>query len=88
MPYLSIEDAAALLNSKAILYVNFGAGNYADSGFKPASTGDKTYFYFNCLVRLSKKLQETQFTILRVLNIKYTATVAAETHTVIIAGKI
>ena len=31
--YTFIKDAAAILNSKAILYVNSGIGNYADSGF-------------------------------------------------------
>ena len=62
--YTFIKDVAAILNSKAILYVNSGAGNYADSGFKPAGIGDKTYIYFKCLKRLSKKLKETQFSIL------------------------
>lgn len=75
MPYLSamecekfIADAGALLNSQGVLYISFVDGNYADSGLKASSTGDRTYFYFHSQEYMLGKMKQNGFKNVQVLN--------------------
>lgn len=53
IPYLSkqdvsklIKDSTALLNEGGILYLSFIEGDYEQSGYETASSGDKAYVYY------------------------------------------
>jgi 2-polyprenyl-3-methyl-5-hydroxy-6-metoxy-1,4-benzoquinol methylase len=94
IPYLSgvdglkmIKDCADLLNNKGILYLSFVEGDYQQSGFQTASTGDRTYFYFYALESLVKELESSGFEINQVLKKKYERSNSTEVHTIIIASK-
>ena len=95
LPYLSdvecenfIANAGMLLQSNGVLYISFVAGNYADSGFKTASTGDRTYFYYHTIQTMMAILKETGFVIVESLNLKYNnPNPPTETHSIFIARK-
>ena len=71
MPYLSKEDNAkflrdcsGLLNKDGIFYFSTIKGNYANSGFVAASTGDKTYVYYYEEGYLRHELAQNNFEVL------------------------
>ncbi len=91
IPYLALNDCKkliadcyTLLNPKGIFYLSFVEGDYNDSGYKAASTGDKTYFHYYNTEAISKILNENSFAIKQQFSIKYKA---EETHIIIIAEK-
>lgn len=91
IPYLAvndckkfIEDCYALLTPKGILYLSFVEGDYNNSGYKSASTGDKTYFHYYNTETISKILTNNPFTIKQQFNILYKE---EEIHSIIIAEK-
>jgi 2-polyprenyl-3-methyl-5-hydroxy-6-metoxy-1,4-benzoquinol methylase len=93
IPYLSatdsskmIKDCAALLNNNGILYLSFVEGDYQQSGFQTASSGDRAYFYFHSLEGLTKELANNHFETKKVLKMNYEKSNSTkEIHTVIIA---
>ncbi len=94
-PYLSefdssklINDCTTLLKDKGVLYISFVEGDYLKSGFQFASTGDRTYFYFHTLDRLTKALKDCRFETIQLFYKNYKKNPATEEiHTVIIARK-
>lgn len=94
-PYLSkfdssklIKDCTSLLTEKGVLYISFVEGDYLKSGFRIASSGDRTYFYFYTLDNFTKKLKECRFETIKLFRKKYKKNLAREEiHTVIIARK-
>jgi ubiquinone/menaquinone biosynthesis C-methylase UbiE len=71
MPYLSkndtekfFKDCARLLTTGGILYFSTIKGDYQNSGFELASTGDKTYVYYYDEPFLRQQLSENHFTLL------------------------
>jgi trans-aconitate methyltransferase len=73
MPYLSKEDNAEflkncsrLLPQGGIFYFSTIKGNYDNSGFVAASTGDKSYVYYYDEEYLQGKLEENNFELLEV----------------------
>ncbi len=95
LPYLSadecekfIEDAALLLNNEGILYISFVEGDYAASGFKAGSTGDRTYFYYHRLLDLKSKLAAHNFDIVKGIKLDYTSNKPMpETHNIVVSKK-
>ena len=94
-PYLSefdssklIKDCTNLLTDKGVLYISFVEGDYLKSGFQIASTGDRTYFYYHTLDRLTKELKNSSFETIKLVHKNYKNNLATEEiHTVIIARK-
>jgi trans-aconitate methyltransferase len=73
LPYLSkedtakfLKDCAGLLNKDGILYLSTIKGNYANSGFVAASTGDKCYLYYYEEDDLRYELAQNKFDVLEV----------------------
>jgi 2-polyprenyl-3-methyl-5-hydroxy-6-metoxy-1,4-benzoquinol methylase len=95
IPYLSQDEVATLiantfqlLNEKGFLYVSFVAGDPAKSGYKTASTGDRTYFYYHKTESLVEQLTESGCPVIRSFTIEYkTGGGESEPHTIIIAQK-
>jgi SAM-dependent methyltransferase len=94
-PYLSksdsaklVKDCGNLLNDKGVLYISFVEGDYIQSGFQVASSGDRAYFYFHTLDSLTKELTNNNFETIKLLNKNYKKSIGTEeVHTIIIAGK-
>jgi SAM-dependent methyltransferase len=94
-PYLSefdssklIKDCGNLLKDKGVLYISFVEGDYINSGFQAASSGDRTYFYFHTLDSLTKELTNNNFETIKLFNKNYKKNIATEeVHTIIIARK-
>lgn len=95
VPYLShydvaqlIEDSAALLSDRGILYLSFVEGDYEKSGFISGSSGDRTYFYYHNLDFLKGKLESNGFHLSRVDQKRFTrGEESTEMHTILIAQK-
>lgn len=73
MPYLSKEDnakflrdCAGLLNQNGIFYFSTIKGDYANSGFIAASTGDQCYVYYYAEDDLRHELTQNNFEVLEV----------------------
>jgi trans-aconitate methyltransferase len=73
MPYLSKEDnikflsdCAELLRTGGIFYFSIIKGNYANSGFVTASTGDKSFVYYYEEDYLRRALAQNNFELLEV----------------------
>lgn len=71
IPYLSKNDTAKLfencsrlLNSGGILYFSAIKGDYHNSGYVAASTGDKTYVYYYDEAYLQQQLSQNNFSLL------------------------
>lgn len=70
LPYLSKEDYTKLFRDCAHLLVPGGVayfstieGDYTQSGYKAASTGDQTYVYYHSEAELVKELQANGFEV-------------------------
>jgi 2-polyprenyl-3-methyl-5-hydroxy-6-metoxy-1,4-benzoquinol methylase len=71
MPYLSREDSvkflrdcAGLLRNGGILYLSTIRGDYTNSGYVAASTGDKCYVYYYAEDFLRQEFIKNNFTVL------------------------
>ena len=83
-----IANTFQLLNEKGFLYVSFVAGDPAKSGYKTASTGDRTYFYYHKTESLVEQLTESGCPVIRSFTIEYkTGGGESEPNTIIIAQK-
>lgn len=94
IPYLSkkdcdkfIKDCYNLLETGGILYLSFVEGNHDQSGYKTASTGDKTYFYYYESSGVVTELKKQHFEIIQTVQKEYSRQPNDEVHTIIIAGK-
>lgn len=95
LPYLSpadcakfINDCYHLLEENGLIYISFVEGEPSESGFKVASTGDRSYFYFYDLDELIKQLGENEFGEMKVFKVEYKRSESEmETHTIIVATK-
>lgn len=75
MPYLSKDDnaeflqnCARLLNKGGIFYFSTIKGDYANSGFVAASTGDRCYVYYYAEDDLRHALAQNNFEVLEMYN--------------------
>jgi hypothetical protein len=60
----------------------------ASAGFKTASTGDRSYFYFHELTKLTKGIMDGGFETPKVLHVNYEdANSKQEIHAILIAKK-
>lgn len=91
LPYLSpsdceklIADACSLLNNDGLIYLSFVEGDPNASGFRVASTGDRSYFYYHSLHSLNVQLLTSGFIELKEFKVQYQNT---ETHTIVTARK-
>ncbi len=95
LPYLSqpdsqklIADCHDLLNENGLLYISFVEGDPGNSGFKAASSGDRTYFYFYNLNDLIDQLQKNNFEKMNVFKVEYKRDENEfDTHTILTANK-
>jgi 2-polyprenyl-3-methyl-5-hydroxy-6-metoxy-1,4-benzoquinol methylase len=74
MPYLSKEDnsqfirnCASLLEPGGIFYFSAIKGNYSDSGFVAASTGDQSYVYYYDEEYLQNELIKNNFETIEII---------------------
>ncbi|CAN5572288.1 class I SAM-dependent methyltransferase [soil metagenome] len=95
VPYLSREEcnqllknAYQLLNEDGLLYLSFTEGNYDDSGFLSASTGDQTYFYYHSPEEFKELLIVNQFTLVHSSKVLFKRLSGSEeTHIILMAVK-
>jgi SAM-dependent methyltransferase len=95
LPYMSepdalklIKDCSNLLTGTGVLYISFVEGDYLQSGFQTASSGDRTYFYYFPLEWLQRVLRDNGFKRIEVYRKVYERSVdVGEIHTILIAGK-
>ena len=95
IPYLShtdcinfLTDSFGLLSEKGIIYLSFVEGDYNNSGYLSASTGDRTYFYYHNSEDIQKVLMENNFTINHELKVDFRKRDGEmEEHTILIAQK-
>ncbi len=95
LPYLSstecslmINECFKLLNPEGIFYLSFVEGDPENSGFKTASTGDRTYFYYYTSEFLTDELLKTGFETISTTKIIYEkSNNENELHTVIICKR-
>lgn len=95
LPYLSytesslmINDCFKLLNPEGIFYLSFVEGDPENSGFKTASTGDRTYFYYYTTKFLTDELLNAGFETISTTKITYEkSNNENELHTVIICKR-
>ncbi len=94
LPYLSpadctkfINDCNHLLEENGLIYISFVEGEPSESGFKVASTGDRSYFYFYDLADLTIQLKENKFDDIQVFKVAYNRSATEnEMHTIVIAS--
>jgi 2-polyprenyl-3-methyl-5-hydroxy-6-metoxy-1,4-benzoquinol methylase len=79
MPYLSkednskfLKDCSGLLNKGGIFYFSTIKGDYANSDFVAASTGDKCYIYYYDEAYLRHELTRYDFEVLEVTHKQFT----------------
>ena len=95
LPYLSpddteklVKDCYSLLNDEGLVYISFVEGSPENSGFKTASTGDRTFFYYYQQEDVLSLLSRYLFNPLKILNIAFKRNEAeAEMHTIVIVKK-
>jgi trans-aconitate methyltransferase len=95
LPYLSqtdsqklITDCYSLLNDEGLIYISFVEGNPDESGFKTASTGDRTYFYYYSLYYLTQQLSKNNFEPLKIFTVDFKRNETEfEKHTILTAKK-
>lgn len=96
IPYLSpielkqlILSACKLLKKFGIIYLSFVDGDSKKSGFKTASTGDRSYFFYHQLDQINKYLMLAGFEIFKVFDVDYkTSDNETEKHTIIVSKKL
>ena len=95
IPYISeletgklICDSASLLNHNGIIYISFVDGNPEQSGYKAASTGDRSYFYYHQTTNILAALKVNQFSQIKKMLVEFERpNRETEIHTIIIAKK-
>ncbi|MBN8702154.1 MAG: class I SAM-dependent methyltransferase [Bacteroidetes bacterium] len=95
LPYLSeedgiklLEDCNHLLANNGTIYLSFVEGDYAQSGFKKGSSGDRMYFYYHNLNQLKQWFLQAGYSISNIFKVNYEKNDAGlEVHTVVIAKK-
>ena len=93
LPYLSpadctkfINDCYHLLEENGLIYISFVEGEPSESGFKVASMGARTYFYFYNLAALTKQLKENKFDDIQVFKVVYNRSATEkERHSIVIS---
>ena len=70
------------------MYISFVEGEPNQSGFKSASTGDRTFFYYHSFDSLKQQLSTNKFTLLKMFTVDFKRNETEfETHRIIIARK-
>jgi 2-polyprenyl-3-methyl-5-hydroxy-6-metoxy-1,4-benzoquinol methylase len=94
MPYLSKEDnskfirnCASLLEPGGIFYFSTIKGNYNDSGFVTASTGDQSYVYYYDEEYLQNELIKNNFETIEIIYRPSPVPVANTTNDMIFIAK-
>ena len=95
LPYLSQTDGQkmfidcySLLNEEGVMYISFVEGNPDKSGFKTASSGDRTFFYYYSLDDLTQQLSKNNFDPLKIFTVDFKRNETEfETHTILTAKK-
>ena len=95
LPYLSEEEslklfsnASNLLSECGALYLSFVEGNEKQSGFKTASTGDRTYFNYHNLNTITQFLVASRFEVPHLLRVNYKIeNKISEQHSILITNK-
>lgn len=95
IPYLSAEETELLfaasynlLENDGLLYVSFVEGSTEQSGFKTASSGDRTYFYYHELHTITACLRAQRFGAIEVYKVNYPkSAIEQELHTIVTARK-
>ena len=84
LPFLSqtdcqklIQDCYSLLNEEGMMYISFVEGEPNQSGFKSASTGDRTFFYYHSFDSLKQQLSTNKFTLLKMFTVVQSLTPAS-----------
>lgn len=96
MPYLSREDCAKLFNDCSHLLIQGGIayfstieGDYSQSRYETASTGDQAYVYYYGVAELRQELEKNGFEIVDVQRKQFTkANNTSSTDLIIIAKKL
>jgi len=77
-----------LLNENGLLYISFVEGDPDESDFQVASSGDRTYFYFYNLEKLTEQLIKNNFEQINVFKVNYKkAENKMDIHTILTATK-
>lgn len=95
LPFLSradiqklITDCYNLLNEEGLIYISFVEGDPNESGFKTASTGDRTFFNYHKLDDLTQQLSKNNLDPVKIFNVDFKRNETEfETHTILIAKK-
>ena len=95
LPYLSqndstklISNCSRLLNQNGLIYLSFVEGEPQKSGFQVGSSGDRMFFYFHKLEKLTEQLSNNDFKEIKTCNVVYNkAEDNKETHTILTAKK-
>jgi len=94
LPYLSetdvekfIVDCNNLLNENGKIYLSFVNGEKAKSGYQKSSSGDRIYFYYHSLEKITNQLTVNNFTKHKLIRKNYEKNDKAEVHTIVIAEK-
>ncbi len=93
LPYLSpadctkfINDCYHLLDENGLIYISFVEGETSESGFKVASTGDRSYFYFYNVEEITRQLKENKFDDIQLFKVVYNRSATEkEIHIIVIA---
>lgn len=96
LPYLSaadcsklIKDISNLLSKNGIVYLSFVEGDYKNSGYQTAGTGDRVYFYYHSVESITKELKGNNFSTINLSHKQYTKSNGVEEmHSIIIAKSI
>jgi SAM-dependent methyltransferase len=92
IPYLNEDDCTRLFNDVkkllrpgGIFYLSFVAGDYALSGYKTGSSGDRMYFYYHHEVFIHGLLETNGFHTTQHFDVQYPLKdVTIEIHTILI----
>lgn len=95
LPYLSpndsiklISDCSNLLNESGLLYLSFVEGDPINSSFQVGNSGDRAFFYFHTLDKLTELLGLNLFHEIKTSKVEYKKTETdKEIHTILTARK-
>lgn len=94
LPYLSTEDCAKLfgdcaqlLSAGGVGYFSTIEGDYSQSGYRTASSGDQTYVYFHEETTLKQQLQDAGFQVVDLQRKDYPKEAAKEINLIFIVRR-